>query len=140
MKQTPYFTYEVGTDEPLHPDKNIATRFVEFGMSDCEFGCKIMADPYSEVRVLVHYEVYGCKKTGEVLKQRRDGEFKKGDFVEFDPYDGDTGFDLTGKVLNYLPPDGKRFKGGYHIACYYVMGSEDLKLEIPVSPSNILPR
>src|SRR4051812_45906435 len=64
-KNRPYFTYEVGIDEQIHPDPDIATRFVEFGFSDCECGCKIYADPYSEVRVLAHVEVYGCRKTRE---------------------------------------------------------------------------
>jgi len=65
-------------------------------------------------------------------------KFKPGDIVEFDPYDGDTGFKLNGKILNYLPPDGKGFKGGYHIACYYVVGEKDLRLETP-APNNESP-
>lgn len=68
-KDRPYFTYEIGIDEPVHPDRNIAMRFVEFGFSDCAYGCKIFADPYSEVRVLVHYEVYGCWKTKDKLER-----------------------------------------------------------------------
>lgn len=53
-------------------------------------------------------------------------KYKAGDTVEFDS-DAEDGVPLTGKILNYLLPDGK-FKGGYHIACYYVVGEEDLRL------------
>lgn len=66
-KDPPYYTYETGIDEQVHPDPNIATRFVEFGFSDCENGCKIYADPFSEVRVLAHYAIYGCRKTKDKL-------------------------------------------------------------------------
>lgn len=56
-------TYETGTDEPVHPDFMIASRFIEVEISDCECGCKIYADPRSNVKVLAHSAVYGCKKT-----------------------------------------------------------------------------
>ena len=55
-------TYEVGVDEMLHPDPHICRRMREVGISDCEFGCKIYADPNSSVRVLAHEYIYGCRK------------------------------------------------------------------------------
>jgi hypothetical protein len=131
-RMTPYFTYEVGVDEPPHPDRDIAQRFVEMAMSDCKYGCKIYADPYSEVRVLVHSAVYGCRKTMAMLaEERKDGKIRPGDTVEFDPYDGDTDFSLTGKVLNYLEPDDTGFKGGFHIGCYYVVPEKDVRASSP---------
>lgn len=63
----PYFTYEVGIDEAVHPDRDIATRFVEVAMSKCNCGCKIYADPFSAVRVLAHSRIYGCDKTHDKL-------------------------------------------------------------------------
>lgn len=54
------FTYEVATNEPLHPDPEIASRMVEATLSACEFGCKIYRDPRSSVRVLAHNSAYGC--------------------------------------------------------------------------------
>lgn len=57
------FTYEVGIDEMLHPDLNVAARMSEAEMGGCEYGCKIYADPQSSVRVLAHNQVYGCDKT-----------------------------------------------------------------------------
>jgi hypothetical protein len=60
-------TYETGTDEPLHPDPVVASRFIEVAMSNCAFGCKIFADPMSRVNVLGHYAVYGCKYTKDRL-------------------------------------------------------------------------
>jgi hypothetical protein len=57
------FTYEVGVDEQLHKDPTVAARMVEAEMSDCEYGCKIYADPRSFVRVLAHNRAYGCDKT-----------------------------------------------------------------------------
>lgn len=56
-------TYEVGINEPLHPDLSIALRMNEFAMSDCEYGCKIYKDPRSGVKVLAHNRTYGCDKT-----------------------------------------------------------------------------
>lgn len=67
LEPEPYYTYEVGIDEKVHPDENLAMRFVEVAMSRCECGCKIYADPYSAVRVLVHSRVYGCRKTHDML-------------------------------------------------------------------------
>jgi hypothetical protein len=129
---TPYFTYEVGTDEPPHPEMDIAARFVEVAMSDCKYGCKIYADPYSEVRVLVHSAVYGCRKTMAVLEEeRKDGKIRPGDSVEFDPYDSDTGFTLTGKVLNYYEPDDTGFHGGFRIGCYYIVPEEAVRASSP---------
>jgi hypothetical protein len=131
-KLTPYFTYEVGTDEPPHPDMDIAARFVEVAMSDCKYGCKVYADPYSEVRALVHSAVYGCRKTMAVLEEeRKDGKIRPGDSVEFDPYDSDTGFTLTGKVLNYLEPDDAGFQGGFRIGCYYIVPEEAVRASSP---------
>lgn len=61
------FTYEAGTDEPIHPDPTICWRFVEVALSNCEFGCKIYADPRSNVRVLKHYAGYGCPSSKNVI-------------------------------------------------------------------------
>jgi len=55
-------TYEVGSKEPLHPDAQVAARFLECAIGDCEFGCKIYMDTESEVRVLAHNSAYGCPK------------------------------------------------------------------------------
>lgn len=60
--QTVAITYEVGGTESLHPDLNIAARMREIALGDCEFGCKIYADPLSNVRVLAHNRSYGCPK------------------------------------------------------------------------------
>lgn len=62
-----HVTYETGTDEQLHPDPLVASRFIEVAMSDCEFGCKMYADPMSRVNVVGHYSVYGCNKTKDRL-------------------------------------------------------------------------
>ena len=56
------FTYETSCFEPLHPDPEVASRFREFELSNCEFGCKIYADPLSNVKVLAHNSMYGCRK------------------------------------------------------------------------------
>jgi hypothetical protein len=53
-------TYETGTREAIHPDPEVAARFVEVAMSNCPYGCKIYADPLSRVRVLFHNRTYGC--------------------------------------------------------------------------------
>lgn len=55
-------TYEVSINEPLHPDPTVATRMREFALGDCGFGCKVYADPRSDVRVLAHNSTYGCRK------------------------------------------------------------------------------
>jgi hypothetical protein len=65
-----HVTYETGTDEQLHPDPVVASRFIEVAMSDCEYGCKIYADPMSRVNVLGHNGTYGCKKTRLMLDLR----------------------------------------------------------------------
>jgi hypothetical protein len=65
-------TYETGVDEPLHPDFMVASRFIEVAMSDCEYGCKIYADPLSRVNVLGHAKVYGCKtRKDDIVKTHR---------------------------------------------------------------------
>lgn len=56
------FTYEVSGTEPLHPDPSVAARMREVELSNCEFGCKIYADPRSSVRVLAHNRNYNCPK------------------------------------------------------------------------------
>lgn len=61
-------TYETATDQPMHPDFMIASRFIEVGMSDCSYGCKIYADPRSNVKVLAHNKTYGCDVTTEVVE------------------------------------------------------------------------
>jgi len=55
-------TYETSTTEPIHPDITVAARMREVALSECEFGCKIYADPLSKVRVLGHNSNYGCRK------------------------------------------------------------------------------
>lgn len=55
-------TYETSINEPIHPDMSVRSRMTEVALSDCEFGCKIYADPKSNVRVLAHNAVYGCRK------------------------------------------------------------------------------
>jgi hypothetical protein len=60
-------TYEVNIGvEPIHPDPAIAWRFIEAAMSDCEYGCKIFADPLSSVKVLAHQPIYGCRKNPNI--------------------------------------------------------------------------
>lgn len=60
-------TYVVNIgSESLHPDRTIHWRFIEAGLSDCEFGCKIYVDPLSSVRVLVHNPIYGCSKQPDI--------------------------------------------------------------------------
>lgn len=54
-------TYSVSSTEPLHSDASVVVRMVEVGISrSCGFGCKIYADPRSNVRVLAHASAYGC--------------------------------------------------------------------------------
>lgn len=66
-----HVTYETGIDEPIHPDLAVSSRFIEVAMSDCEFGCKVYADPMSRVNVVGHYKVYGCNKTRAKLSERQ---------------------------------------------------------------------
>jgi hypothetical protein len=68
-KQEIDFTYETGIDEPIHPDFMVASRFIEVGLGNmCDYGCKIYADPRSNVRVLAHYSIYGCNITAGFLR------------------------------------------------------------------------
>lgn len=60
-------TYEAGVDEPVHPDFSVAMRLEEVALSDCTCGCKIYADPRSQLRVLAHNRVYGCTVTTKEL-------------------------------------------------------------------------
>lgn len=62
MSQPIQITYTVSCNEPIHPDPYIAMRMKEIAVSDCEYGCKIYADPKSAVRVLAHNSTYGCRK------------------------------------------------------------------------------
>lgn len=55
-------TYVVSHTEPLHPDILIASRMIEVAISDCPHGCKVYADPRSNVRVLAHSSNYGCRR------------------------------------------------------------------------------
>jgi len=55
-------TYEVSHNEPLHPDVEVAARMYEVGLSLCKFGCKVYADPWSNVRVIAHNQSYGCTR------------------------------------------------------------------------------
>ena len=57
------YTYEVGTDEALHPDPTINARMEEYDVSDCEHGCKRYFDPKSNLIVLGHVASYGCRRT-----------------------------------------------------------------------------
>lgn len=59
---TPTPTYETSVNEPIHPDLEVASRFREKYLSNCEFGCKIYSDPKSAVLVLAHNSNYGCRK------------------------------------------------------------------------------
>lgn len=63
-------TYEVGIDEPVHPDPSIALRMNEFAMSDCKYGCKIYKDPISGILVLAHNRIYGCGTTHAHIKEK----------------------------------------------------------------------
>ena len=56
-------TYEVGTDEALHPDADINNRMEEHDVSDCKYGCKLYKDPNSHLIVLGHIASYGCRRT-----------------------------------------------------------------------------
>lgn len=63
VSQSPMeITYEVSHNEPLHPDFMVCSRMYEVGLSTCTHGCKIYADPWSNVRVLAHNQSYGCMK------------------------------------------------------------------------------
>ena len=64
-------TYETGTDEPIHPDVFVSSRFIEVAISDCQYGCKIYADPMSRVNVLGHNGTYGCTLTKAKLSERQ---------------------------------------------------------------------
>jgi len=55
-------TYEVSHNEPLHPDLLVSARMYEVGITNCEYGCKVYADPWSKVRVIAHNSNYGCTK------------------------------------------------------------------------------
>lgn len=55
-------TYEVSTNEKPHPDDNVVRRLQEVALSDCAYGCKIYEDPRSNVRILIHSAVYGCRR------------------------------------------------------------------------------
>ncbi len=122
---SPYFTYEVGIDEAPHPDRDVVARFVEICTSHCKYGCKIYADPYSEIRALVHSSVFGCKRTVEEINSREEGDIHVGDTVAFASI-ADPLVKYTGRVLNYIPPDETGFRGGYHIGCYYIVAEEQI--------------
>lgn len=48
--------------------------------------------------------------------------------VEFDDFE-DPDQKVQGRVLNYLPPNPETgFKGGYHVALYYVVPVEDVRV------------
>lgn len=122
---SPYFTYEVGIDEAPHPDRDVVARFVEIAVSHCKYGCKIYADPYSEIRALVHSSVYGCRRTVSDINNREEGEIHIGDTVAFASF-ADPFVKFTGRVLNYVPPDDTGFQGGYHVGCYYIVSGEQI--------------
>ncbi len=56
------FTYEVSHNEKPHPDDTVVRRLTEVALSNCDHGCKIYADPRSNMRVLIHSYSYGCRK------------------------------------------------------------------------------
>jgi hypothetical protein len=122
---SPYFTYEVGIDEAPHPDRDVVARFVEIATSHCKYGCKIYADPYSEIRALVHSSVFGCKRTVADINDREEGDIHVGDTVAFASLH-DPLVKYTGRVLNYIPPDDAGFRGGYHVGCYYIISKEQI--------------
>ena len=122
---SPFFTYEVGVDEAPHPDNDVVARFVEIAVSHCKYGCRIYADPYSEIRVLVHSSVYGCRRTVEDINDREEGDVRIGDTVSFSSL-ADPLEKHTGRVLNYIPPDDRGFRGGYHVGCYYIVTEEQI--------------
>lgn len=62
-------TYETGIDEMPHPDFTVIDRLIEVAISDCECGCKIYADPRSNMKVLAHSAVYGCRKSRKDVGQ-----------------------------------------------------------------------
>lgn len=55
-------TYAVHYNEPLHPDPTVVSRLREVAISDCPLGCKVYADPLSNLRILAHNSNYGCKR------------------------------------------------------------------------------
>lgn len=55
-------TYETSINEPIHPDMSVRSRMVEVAIGDCKYGCKIYADPRSNLRVLAHNSTYGCRR------------------------------------------------------------------------------
>jgi len=56
-------TYEVSTKEPIHPDPDVVARMREVAIDNrCGYGCKVYADPLSNVRVLGHNSNYGCRR------------------------------------------------------------------------------
>lgn len=121
---SPYFTYEVGVDEAPHPDRDVVARFVEIAVSHCKYGCKIYADPYSEIRALVHSSVFGCRRTVADINDEI-GEVRVGDTVMFASR-SDPLISYTGRVLNYIPPDDTGFSGGYHVGCYYIVSEDQI--------------
>ena len=54
-------TYEVSIGEKPHPDDAVVRRLYEESISDCNHGCKVYADPRSNVRILIHSAIYGCR-------------------------------------------------------------------------------
>jgi hypothetical protein len=123
---SPFYTYEVGVDEAPHPDRDIVARFVEVCVSHCRYGCKIYADPYSEIRALVHSSVFGCRRTVADINDREDGDIHVGDTVTFASF-SDPLVKYTGRVLNYVPPDDSGFRGGFHVGCYYIVAEEQIR-------------
>lgn len=49
--------------------------------------------------------------------------------VEFDDFENPE-IKVQGRILNYLPPR-EGFKGGYHVALYYVVPVEDVRVLEP---------
>lgn len=62
-------TYETGINEPIHPDFMVSSRFIEIALGNCVYGCKIYADPRSNVKVLAHNRVYGCTKDQAAIEK-----------------------------------------------------------------------
>lgn len=58
-----------------------------------------------------------------------DNKLQPGDHVEFPNFE-DPSITMHCVVQNYLEPDDEGFKGGYHVACYYVVPEEDVTLVV----------
>lgn len=66
------------------------------------------------------------------------GILQPGTDVEFDDFENPE-IKVQGRVMNYLPPQPETgFKGGYHIALYYVVPTEDVRVIEPGSTEHMI--